>query len=82
MSTEESTSLEVALARIEAKLEVALAQHGARLDRLDALASDHETRLREVEHRPYIAPMTLLAFLVAMVTVMVGASTLLDRLVN
>jgi hypothetical protein len=45
----------ISLARLEAKLDVALAQHGAKLDQLTRCTEDHEDRLRKVEDRPVVA---------------------------
>jgi hypothetical protein len=45
--------------RLEAKVDVALAQHGARLDNHTADLADHEARLREVEQRKTVSPWQL-----------------------
>jgi type II secretory pathway component PulL len=45
--------------RLEAKVDVALAQHGARLDNHSADLADHEQRLREVEQRKTVSPWQL-----------------------
>ena len=45
--------------RLEAKVDVALAQHGARLDNHTADLADHETRIREVEQRKTVSPTAL-----------------------
>lgn len=48
-----------ALYRLEAKLDVALAQHGAKLESQGADINDHEARLRVVEAKPTVSPKTL-----------------------
>lgn len=71
----------VTLARLEAKLDVALAQHTARLDRLTDQGNDHERRLRAVEARPLPPSVaSMLAALMAVMTVLVAVVALLDRL--
>lgn len=45
----------VAFARLEAKVDVALAQHGARIEAHASDIADHERRIRSVEARP-LAP--------------------------
>lgn len=42
--------------RLEAKVDVALAQHGARLDNHANDLRDHEARLRTQEAREYVTP--------------------------
>lgn len=50
------TSVQVALARLEAKLDVALADHSARIREGERRRDDHEDRLRFLEARPVVQP--------------------------
>lgn len=50
------------LARLEAKLDVALAQHGAKLDEHSRDLADHEQRLRVQEAKPTVSPRALWTF--------------------
>ena len=45
--------------RLEAKVDVALTQHAARIDGHASELADHETRLREVEQRKTVSPTGL-----------------------
>ena len=45
--------------RLEAKVDVALAHQGARLDTHSADIADHEMRIREVEQRRTVSPWQL-----------------------
>lgn len=45
--------------RLEAKVDVALAQHGSRLDTHASNLADHETRLRVQEARRTVSPTGL-----------------------
>lgn len=45
--------------RMEAKIDVALTQHTARLDNHAQDIADHEARLREVEQRKTVSPWQL-----------------------
>lgn len=55
MSEQNDSPVLIMFTRLEAKLDVALAQHGAKLDQHGSDIADHETRIRGVEARP-IAP--------------------------
>jgi hypothetical protein len=46
----------VSMARLEAKLDVAIAHQGATIATHDVQIGDHESRLREVERRPAVTP--------------------------
>ena len=45
--------------RLEAKVDVILAQHEARIDNHAAELDDHERRIREVEQRKTVSPAAL-----------------------
>lgn len=49
----------VALTRLEAKIDVALARQAASIDKHADQLADHETRLRELEATPTVSPRTL-----------------------
>lgn len=49
-------AVQVFAARIEAKLDVALAQHGAKLDEHGRRLADVEIRVRAIESRPRVEP--------------------------
>lgn len=53
--------VQVGFARLEAKLDVALAQHGAKLDEHGRRIADTEERLRAVEARPVVSPRSVWA---------------------
>lgn len=53
------TALLVAFTRLEAKVDVALGDHAARLDSQARDVADHETRLRAIEARPTVTPTGL-----------------------
>lgn len=46
----------IVLTRLEAKVDVALAQHGADLSALSRDRDDHEKRLRAIEERRTVSP--------------------------
>lgn len=54
----DTDSVPITLARLEGKVDVALAQHGAKLADHDEDLRDHETRMRALEARP-VVPQTV-----------------------
>lgn len=68
----------VALARLEGKLDTALAQHGARLDEHATAVTDHELRLRTLEATSTVSPRQLWITLASAVAVFVSLSPLLS----
>lgn len=52
VSSTDSTALLIAVTRLEAKIDVALAQQRAKIDAHDSDLVDHEARIRAVEGRP------------------------------
>ena len=54
MPEDSDTRVTTMLIRLEAKLDVALAQHGAKLETHGQELVDHETRIRAVEGRPVV----------------------------
>lgn len=57
--TPEEARLLIAIARLEAKLDVALAQHSASIAQHDEAIEDHEARLRHLEETPTVSPSKL-----------------------
>lgn len=70
---EDSTETRILLARLETKLDLVIGQHGTRL-------TDHETRIRVVEARPYVTPKGLVAALVSAASIFGGAAFFIDRM--
>lgn len=62
--------------RMEAKIDVALTQHTARLDNHAADIADHEARIREQEARKTVSPWQLWAAVSSAVAVAGGVLTL------
>lgn len=56
---DDSTSVPVTLLRLEAKVDVALAQQGAAIANQATTIADHETRIRTVEAKPTVSPRAL-----------------------
>lgn len=74
------TSLLIAFTRLEGKVDVALAQHGADLKaHADGLA-DHEARIRTLEAKPTVSPKALWTTVVSASGLVFSALTILDRL--
>lgn len=69
----EVSDVRVTLARFETKLDLAIGQHGTRLD-------DHETRLRIVEARRCVTPTGLTAALASTLAIAGGLVAVFDRL--
>lgn len=65
----EKSDLYVCLARLEAKLDVAIAQQGAKIEQVDAVTSDHEERLRSVEQRDCVSTRALWSAVIGVSTV-------------
>jgi hypothetical protein len=74
------TAVQVVLARLEGKVDVALAQHGAKLDSHAAEILDHETRLRAVEQKPTVSPATLWTVVLGAGGLLATAAPLVERI--
>lgn len=57
--TEPTDSVQVTLARLEGKVDVAIAQQGAAIANQATTIADHETRIRTVEAKPTVSPRAL-----------------------
>ena len=76
----DTDSVPVMLARLEGKVDVALAQQGAKLDGHAAEIADHESRLRAVEAKPTVSPRTLWTVIGSVIAAFATISPLLERL--
>lgn len=63
--------------RLEAKVDVALSQQGARLDRHDEIRDDHEERIRVLEARRTVAPWQVWTAVIGAIPVIVGIEALI-----
>lgn len=82
-----TASLLIMMARLEGKVDVALAQQGAKTDehgrRLDALETQRDAddaRLRAVEQKATVTPRAMLAALAAFAAIVAALTPFLDRL--
>ena len=75
----ESRDLLIAFTRMEAKVDIALAQHGAKLDEIVKDVTDHETRVRVIEGRSTVTPMGLWSAVLGAITAFGLLTTLYDR---
>jgi hypothetical protein len=87
MSDTPGTNVEVMFARLEAKLDVALAQHGATLDKhaediaeVRKVQDDHEKRHRACETRTVITPKMFLGTLGGLAAVVAALTPFLDKI--
>lgn len=71
------TDLLIALTRLEAKVDVVLAQHGADLRAHGQDLADHEARLRTLEATPTVSPKTLWAVTSTALTLILGVAVFL-----
>lgn len=78
----EGTTLLIAVTRLEAKLDVALAQHGAKLETHDAKLEDHEKRLRVQEARPSVSPRVLWTTISGALGLILASTPFIDRIMN
>lgn len=78
-STAAETSLLIAFTRLEGKVDVALAQHGADIKAHSEDLADHEARLRVLEATPTVSPKTLWTAVVSASGIVFSALTLIDR---
>lgn len=76
----DTDSVPVTLARLEGKVDVALAQHGAAIASHEREIADHETRIRAVEAKPTVSPKTLWSAIVGAAGVLAAVAPFLERL--
>jgi len=80
-ATDQSTII-IALTRMEAKMDVALAQHGARLDSAESNLADHETRIRVIEAKPTVSPGKLWTAVTGGAALVLASIPLMDRVLG
>ncbi|CCQ44655.1 hypothetical protein ARTSIC4J27_582 [Pseudarthrobacter siccitolerans] len=67
---------------MEAKVDVALAQHGADIKSQGRDLEDHEKRLRVLESTPTVSPRTLWTTVASIGGLALAAVPFLDRIIN
>jgi hypothetical protein len=75
-------SVLVALTRMEAKVDIALAQHGAEIKNQGEAVVDHEARIRALESRSTVSPRTLWTTVVTASGLIMGAAPFMARVLN
>lgn len=78
--TKAETDLLIAFTRLEGKVDVALAQHGADLAVHGREIKDHETRLRVLENTPTVSPRTLWTVTASAAGLVLAAMPLLEKI--
>lgn len=79
---DERTTLILWLARLEAKVDVALAQHGAAIEELKRADADKETRIRFLEQLPRLSAKALWAAVATAAGLLLAGVPVLDRLLG
>jgi hypothetical protein len=74
------TDLLIAFTRLEGKVDVALAQHGADIAVHGREIKDHETRLRALENTPTVSPRTLWTVVASAAGLVLAAMPVLERI--
>lgn len=75
-------SLLLAFTRLEAKVDVALTQHGADLKNHAEDLKDHEARLRILEGRSTVSPRTLWTVVAAGAGLVISAVSLIQQILG
>ena len=70
----------VTLARMEAKIDVVLAQHEAKIEQHSDNLQDHEERLRALEAKPTVSPRVLWTTVASIIAAVATVAPLLSRL--
>lgn len=73
-------ALLIAFTRMEAKVDVALAQHGADIKAQGTQVVDHEARIRKLELTPTVSPRVLWTSVVSGAGIVLAALPLLQQL--
>lgn len=73
-------ALLVGLTRLEAKVDVALAQHGADIQNHKTQINDHEARIRVIEARSTVSPRVLWTVVSSGVALILAAGPVIARL--
>lgn len=74
------TGTAVTLARMEAKIDVVLAQHETKIEQHADDLRDHEVRLRSLEGRPTVSPRVLWATIASVIAALGTAAPVISRL--
>lgn len=77
--TKAETDLLVAFTRLEGKVDVALAQHGADIAVHGREIRDHEDRLRALENTPTVSPRTLWTVVASAAGLVLAAMPVIER---
>ncbi|WGH21371.1 membrane protein [Arthrobacter phage Emotion] len=75
-----TAALLVGLTRLEAKVDVALAQHGADIQNHKSAINDHEARIRVLEAKPSVSPRVLWTTVTSGVMLVLAAGPIIARL--
>lgn len=81
-SPKTTTDLLIAFTRLEGKVDVALAQHGADIAMHGREIKDHEDRLRRLELTPTVAPRTLWTVVVSAAGLIIAATPIIQQLLT
>lgn len=76
------TELLIAFTRLEGKVDVALAQHGADIAMHGRDISDHETRLRALENTSTVSPRTLWTVVASAAGLVLAAAPVVEKILN
>ncbi|WGH21095.1 membrane protein [Arthrobacter phage Cassia] len=80
--TKAETDLLIAFTRLEGKVDVALAQHGADIAVHGKEIQDHEARLRTLESTPTVSPRTLWTTVASAAGLMVAAYPIIQQIIT
>lgn len=76
------TELLIAFTRLEGKVDVALAQHGADIAVHGREIRDHETRLRALENTPTVSPRTLWTTVASAAGLAIAATPVIQQILR
>lgn len=79
---DERMTLIILLTRLEAKVDIALAQHGAAIEELKRADADKETRLRFLEQLPRLSARVLWGAVATAVGLLLAGVPVLDRILG
>ncbi|AYN57741.1 membrane protein [Arthrobacter phage DrManhattan] len=78
--TKAETDLLIAFTRLEGKVDVALAQHGADIAVHGREIRDHEDRIRALENTPTVSPRVLWTTVASAAGLVLAAMPLIERI--
>lgn len=76
------TDLLIAFTRLEGKVDVALAQHGADIAVQGKEIQDHEARIRALESTPTVSPRALWTTVASAAGLMVAAYPIIQQIIS